>query len=158
MAKGKKDYQWKLHPNSEASRSWKLTELEKNALCWSLCCCWSLRRTSCCCRPLAPPVQPPLAQPQVKGWGEPFPCPSLGLALPCPDLKFADVQAVSDTPKHPKEKNMLLLCFLCAIHQQMLSRFMGWQLKNIAVNNTEAQHIFECLVFPTYIAQFYMCV
>lgn len=97
----------------------------------SVCCCWPLRPTSCSCHPLVPPVLAPLAQPWVRGWGEPFPCPSLGLALPGPDPKFANVQPVSDTPKHPEEKNMLLLCFLPALHQQMLSRLMGWQLKKL---------------------------
>lgn len=104
-ARGKKDYQWKWHHNSEAFRSWKLTELEKNACSWSLCCCWPLRPTSSPCHQLVPPVLPHLAWPQVRCWGEPFPCPSLGLALPGPDPKFANVQPVSDTPKHPKQKN-----------------------------------------------------
>lgn len=28
--------------------------------------------------------------------------------------------------------------------------------ENIAVNNSEAQHTFECAVFPTYVTQFYI--
>lgn len=55
--------------------------------------------------------------------------PWAGIAWPWPQI--CQCPASQWHPKAPWREKLLLLCFLPALHQQMLSRLMGWQLKKL---------------------------
>lgn len=92
-----------------------------------------------------------------RGWVDPFPCLRLVLALPGPDSRICQCPASQRHPKVPhREKYAAPLLPACSPSANGLKIYGVTMEENIAVNNSEAQHTFECAVFPTYVTQFYI--